>query len=752
MSGLLWHRDRGLGLTVLLCGLLGLTSCTKAPATAGCVPDAVATPPATALARSPDRWQNVQIAGMGFVTGVAIHPTQKDLIYVRTDVGGIYRLQHSRWVQLLDGMPGHYSIESMALDAQNPAVIYAATGAYTPAVDGEIIKSMDGGKTWVETNLRTPSGQRVRTGGNEDWRWAGERLAVDPNQSQIVYFGSRLDGLYRSRDGAKTWQLVRNFPTKGRQGGMAFVVFDPRSGGGQGNRPSQVIYVGVMGSGVYRSGDGGKTWNLLTGGPDASQNPQQAAIAPDGTLYVSTFTTQANPQGGVWQYRENQWTPITPASGKNYSAIAVDAQTPQTVMAATYPLTPKGLYRSTDGGATWQPQRLEVDAVGWWPQWHLYTLSGGLALNPHRPQQAWLTTGFGVMRTEDVTRQPSRWCAEMSNLEELVVFVVKSPPLPGGADLLSGVADMHGFRHESVTTIPPETFERGKFGDTTGMDFAEADPNIVVRVGSTTGKGGREDSQGLGAYSRDNGRTWTAFANLPAGAANGKVAVAATLQPNGKPVIVWAPQGEVYPQRSLDGGQTWQAVTGAPNRTTLQLWFASQAIAADRVDGNLFYLYKYNERPHQGVLYRSQDAGATWKPAATGLPDFFQHAVKAMPGKRGEVWLRVQGYPLYRSVNAGDSFTPLAQVTDVTDFAFGHPAPHRQNPTVFVAGTVNGVQGVFRSDDATALPGKAAQAKWVKLSTPQQRLSNVTFVEGDRRVYGRVYLGTGGRGIFYGGL
>jgi len=191
-------------------------------------------------------------------------------------------------------------------------------------------------------------------------------------------------------------------------------------------------------------------------------------------------------------------------------------------------------------------------------------------------------------------------------------------------------------------------------------------------------------------------------------------------------------------------------VQGAPNRTTLQLWFPSQAIASDRVDGNLFYLYKYNERPDQGVLYRSQDAGATWKPAAAGLPDFFLHAVKAMPGKRGEVWLRVQGYPLYRSVDAGDSFTSLAQVTDVTDFAFGHPAPNRQNLTVFVAGTVKGVKGVFRSDDVTALPGDGAQATWVQVSTPQQRLSNVTFLEGDRRVYGRVYVGTGGRGVFYG--
>lgn len=97
------------------------------------------------------------------------------------------------------------------------------------------------------------------------------------------------------------------------------------------------------------------------------------------------------------------------------------------------------------------------------------------------------------------------------------------------------------------------------------------------------------DSQNQSAYSDDNGATWQPFGTVPAGAVNGKVAVSATLQANGKPIIVWAPQGEVYPHRSLDSGQTWEPVSGAPNNTTLQLWFPSQAIASDRVEGNWFY-------------------------------------------------------------------------------------------------------------------------------------------------------------------
>jgi photosystem II stability/assembly factor-like uncharacterized protein len=221
----------------------------------------------------------------------------------------------------LDGERDRYSIESIALDPNNPNTIYAATGAYTREVDGEVLKSVDRGKTWTVTNLRTPSGKQVRMGGNEEWRWAGERLAVDPNNSQIVYFGSRMDGLYRSMNGAKTWSKVTNFPTTGEHGGIAFVVFDRRSGKSAQPSPkkSQTLYVGVMGGGVYRSTNGGTNWVHLTGSPDAS--PQQAALTAEGTLYTTFFATGENTRGGVWKYEGDRWFEITPSSNKNYSAI-----------------------------------------------------------------------------------------------------------------------------------------------------------------------------------------------------------------------------------------------------------------------------------------------------------------------------------------------------------------------------------------------------------------------------------------------
>ena len=154
-----------------------LTSFAQAKAPVSANP--VVLSPSADLAK-PDvyNWNNVAIAGMGFVTGLVIHPHQPDLIYARTDVGGIYRwnISTSSWIQLLDGERDRYNIESIALDPSNPDVIYAATGAYTSDADGAVLKSRDRGTTWTNTNLKTLDGKSVRMGGNEAWRWAGERL------------------------------------------------------------------------------------------------------------------------------------------------------------------------------------------------------------------------------------------------------------------------------------------------------------------------------------------------------------------------------------------------------------------------------------------------------------------------------------------------------------------------------------------------------------------------------------------------
>jgi hypothetical protein len=72
----------------------------------------------------------------------------------------------------------------------------------------------------------------------------------------------------------------------------------------------------------------------------------------------------------------------------------------------------------------------------------------------------------------------------------------------------------------------------------------------------------------------------------------------------------------------------------------------------------------------------------------------------------------------------------------------GKAAPGAQYPTVFLSGQVDGTKGVFRSTDEGS--------HWVRVSDDDHQYGIVNVVEGDPRVFGRVYLGPGGRGIVVG--
>ena len=127
------------------------------------------------------KWKNVEVGG-GMVTGIAIHPKVANLVYVRTDVGEIFRWNEATgsWTPLFDGFGaaqgGYSNVESLALDPQNPNIVYAAGGNGKPSTGDNtaILKSIDRGATWKA--LKTD----LIMSGNGELRSGGERLAVDP--------------------------------------------------------------------------------------------------------------------------------------------------------------------------------------------------------------------------------------------------------------------------------------------------------------------------------------------------------------------------------------------------------------------------------------------------------------------------------------------------------------------------------------------------------------------------------------------
>jgi len=205
----------------------------------------------SAFSQSNYTWHNVRIVAGGFITGIVYHPNVQNLVYARTDIGGLYRSNDggNSWTPLLDWVNwsnwGYSGVLSVAIDPNSNGRIYAAVGGYTNSWDpnnGAILKSTDQGNTWAASPLP------FKIGGNMPGRGNGERLSVDPNNSNIVYFGATGDqnttfGLWKSTNAGSSWSQVTSFTAVGdwqddatdgtgyqsQKQGIWWVVFDPRT-------------------------------------------------------------------------------------------------------------------------------------------------------------------------------------------------------------------------------------------------------------------------------------------------------------------------------------------------------------------------------------------------------------------------------------------------------------------------------------------------------------------------------------------
>ena len=689
------------------------------------------------------RWGALPIGAGGFVTGIAVHPRSADVVYARTDVGGLYAWQAAsrRWQPLFTeaqrpaGAP--LNVASLGMDPRNPATLYLALGA-TAADNGTFVKSTDSGRSW-----RVLSGPPVPVAGNEDFRWAGERLSVDPNNSSVVYFGSPTRGLWVSVTGGESWSQVSTsaVPVGTKHAwmgpaGVTFVLFDPRASLTNGR--TSVIYAGVSRRGIYRTGDGGRSWQRILADDSI---PQQAEIDANGTLYVTFFGNGSGSAGKVAKFAGGRWHTISPARGTDFSAITVDRTRPGRLWVSTYPLRPDGIYYSTDAGQSWRQLRSSMaETPAWWPSWSLWTLAGGLAHDPRHPDGLWLSTGLGIIHTSEGAAAHPRWRTRVDGIEVTVTFAAVSTR--GGA-LVTGIADFDGFRHERIDAFPAVTHGRGEFITTTGIAVMGSNPNVLVSVGASH----HEPWRRRAGYSTDNGRSWTDFPSIrqnnhPDALGFGNVAISATDAQN----VVWQPSDWQPPYVTTDGGRTWRRLTAFERSpfnggAHTHLWNRQRALAADTVRGGVFYLYHHVP----GYLMRSTDGGREWSIASRDLPAGRWNTadLQAVPGRAGHLWIGL-GDALYRSADSGSSFTRDPAVSRVSVLGFGAAAPGHTWPAAYLQGVVDGKEGIFRSIDGGG--------SWLQIGNFRATGNEPMVIAGDMNLFGRVYLGTSGSGFLQGAL
>jgi photosystem II stability/assembly factor-like uncharacterized protein len=306
------------------------------------------------------RWRLIGPFRGGRVAAVGGVPGRPNEFYFGAVNGGVWKtIDAGRvWVPIFDGQ-AVASIGALAVAPSRPDVIYVGSGESTlrdsTGYGNGVYKSTDAGRTW--THLGLDATQHIG------------RVAVDPRNPDIVFvaaighlYAPHADrGVYRSQNGGRTWQKVL---FKNDSVGAVDVVIDPSD--------SRVVYASLWntrrpvwytyqptngpGGGIYKSTDGGTTWAPLTNGlPKACMGRSGIAVAPSNPRRVYAIVDDFLPEGQVDEPPAG--CPGTPPGRGGGAGGGAAAGAP-----ATPPPPPQGgLYRSDDAGATWT--KMSTDAA-----------------------------------------------------------------------------------------------------------------------------------------------------------------------------------------------------------------------------------------------------------------------------------------------------------------------------------------------------------------------------------------------------
>ena len=715
-------------------------------------------------------WKHVAIGGGGFITGYDSDPSGTTRI-IRTDVYGAYLWlsDQKRWAQLVNSssMPEPDRVQ----DGMNEGVfeiVVAPSDANRiyMAIKGHVYRSDNRGVSFSRVSRSSPF--PLAFDPNSEFRNYGPFMAVSPTNPDVVFFGTPAKGLWRSDDAGETWQRVVSVPPgadlrpeAGIQSPGSVIWFERTSGGDHRGR----IWVISQGHGVFVSSDEGRNFAPLS----AADQPQpttlkQGVFAPNGAFYGVDIERRR-----AWMFRDGVWTDLTGRSGlaaAEFAAVAVNPRTSQ-----IFVFDEGGdVSRSSDGGESWSHLTHRSRVGDGDPPWlrvsnQSYFATGRVQFDPVIPNRMWVGAGTGVYFAdvpEDATQ--ITWTSESRGIEELVANDVVQPkgrpPMFAAWDFgVRAKDDLDAFS----TTYGPK--ERVLIA-VQQLAWSPSDPDFVVTNASDTRMTccSQDGDSVLAGYSLNSGRTWSKFVSLPQPPGTksddpwrmsfGTIAVSSGDTSN----IVWEPSFNRSPFYTKDRGLTWERVvfpgeqlpdTGSHSRYT----FARKTLAADSVDAGVFYLVHSGEGANAKLtgLWKTRDGGATWQRVFKGeiAPDSrYSAKLRAVPGETGhlfftsgvaegsDTWLR-------RSTDGGVTWHIVSDVDHVDDVGFGKSAAGSSYPTIFISGRVAGVYGIWRSTDNALTWRRVA-------GFPVGTLDQVSVLEGDKDVFGRVYLGYKGSGWIYG--
>jgi photosystem II stability/assembly factor-like uncharacterized protein len=659
------------------------------------------------------QWRQIGPFRGGRSTAVAGVASQPMVFYFGATGGGVWKTTDGgiNWEPVSDGpVFGTGSVGAIGLSDSDPNTVYVGMGespirGNVSHGDG-VYKSTDGGKTWKHIGL-------------EDTRQIS-RIRVHPKNSDIVFvaaqghvWGSNEQrGVFRSKDGGKTWQkvLYRN-----DKAGACDLVIDS-------NNPN-VLYAsfwevyrkpwtlesGGPGSGIFKSNDGGDTWTEITRNPGL----------PKGTIGISGIAVSPANSDRVWAIVEAEdggvfrsdnagatWTKINEDRNLRqrawyYTRIYADPKSADSVYVIN-----TGFYRSNDGGRTYarivtphgdnhdlwiapdDPNRMINSNDGGanvsfnggrsWSeqdqptaQFYRVAVDNDFPYHIYGAQQDNSTvriasrTNEGGITTSDwfnVGGGESGWIAPSPKDSEIV--------FAGSYDGLITRYDHRTGQLRDVNPYPNNPMGWGaadlkyRFQWNFPLVFSPHDPNTLYSAANVLFK------------TTNEGQTWEVISpdltrndKSKQGPSGGPITkdntsieyydtIFTVIESPAQAGIIWAGSDDGLVHVTRDGGKNWSNVT--PPKDIMPEWIQINSLDASSFDAGTAYvaatMYKYDD--NKPYLYKTSDFGKTWKKITNGIPDTFTRVIREDPNKRGLLYAGTET-GLYVSFDEGANWQSL---------------------------------------------------------------------------------------------
>jgi len=631
----------------------------------------------------------------GRVVAVAGHPTEQGTFFFGGAAGGVWKTTNggSHWENITDGYFTTAAVGALTVADADPNVIYAGTGetairSNVSHGDG-VYKSTDGGRSWRNIGLAATR----HIGG----------IVVHPQNADLVYvaalghaWGPNAErGVYRSKDGGETWDLVLHKSARAGSHDIAMDTSNPRviyAAIWQGQRYPHAASSGGEDSGIWRTLDGGDTWTEITRNPGlpagvlgkigVASSPARAGRvwalveAEDGALFRS------DDYGDTWErvcdnpdLRRRPWY---------YMHIFADPQDANTVWVLTL-----GCWKSIDGGKSFEAiPTPHGDNHGLWidPRNSKRMIEGndGGACVTYDGGRSWSTilnqptAQFYHVATDErmpyhvYGSQQDNWAMRLPSIGFEGAISWKDYVEPGGGEsgyiaispkpphLVFGGGIGTGLGHGRLIAWNPETGQKRnvtvwpevvgfgggadtlkyRFQWTFPVEISTHDPDTIY-IGSNYVHRSTDEGASWEVISPDltrNDPDKLGSSGGPITADNSGAEIYCTIfafreSPHERGVF-WVGSDDGLVHISRDGGANWANIT-PPD---LPEWAMISIIEPSPHDAATAYVAAtcYKSDDTTPYLYKTNDYGATWTMITGGIPvDDFTRTIRADPARRG---------------------------------------------------------------------------------------------------------------------